>query len=36
MHARGALERQELLRAFVDYKHVDYYDQTLFNRAYIG
>ena len=24
----------ELLRAFVRYKHVDYYDVTLFNRAY--
>lgn len=32
--ARGALEPHELLRAFVHYKHVDYYDQALFNRAY--
>jgi NitT/TauT family transport system substrate-binding protein len=33
-HAGGALQPHELLRAFVHYKHVDYYDQTLFNRAY--
>ena len=33
-HAKGALEPRELLRAFVHYKHVDYYDVTLFNRAY--
>src|ERR1700736_3143433 len=33
-HARGALKPNELLRAFVHYKHVDYYDVTLFNRAY--
>ena len=33
-HAKGALAPQELLRAFVRYKHVDYYDPTLFNRAY--
>jgi NitT/TauT family transport system substrate-binding protein len=33
-HAKGALKPQELLRAFVHYKHVDYYDPTLFNRAY--
>ena len=33
-HAKGALKPQELLRAFVHYKHVDYYDETLFNRAY--
>ena len=33
-HAKGALEPCELLRAFVRYKHVDYYDETLFNRAY--
>lgn len=33
-HAKGALQPQELLRAFVRYKHVDYYDPTLFNRAY--
>jgi NitT/TauT family transport system substrate-binding protein len=33
-HAKGALEPIELLRAFVHYKHVDYYDEELFNRAY--
>jgi len=33
-HAKGALKPTELLRAFVRYKHVDYYDATLFNRAY--
>ena len=33
-HAKGALKPNELLRAFVRYKHVDYYDVTLFNRAY--
>jgi NitT/TauT family transport system substrate-binding protein len=33
-HAKGALEPHELLRAFVHYKHVDYYDETLFKRAY--
>jgi NitT/TauT family transport system substrate-binding protein len=33
-HAKGALKPNELLRAFVHYKHVDYYDVTLFNRAY--
>ena len=33
-HAKGALEPRELLRAFVRYKHVDYYDEALFNRAY--
>ena len=33
-HAKGALQPTELLRAFVRYKHVDYYDATLFNRAY--
>jgi NitT/TauT family transport system substrate-binding protein len=33
-HAKGALAPNELLRAFVHYKHVDYYDETLFNRAY--
>jgi NitT/TauT family transport system substrate-binding protein len=32
--AKGALKPNELLRAFVRYKHVDYYDETLFNRAY--
>src|SRR5215471_13653384 len=29
-HTRGALKPNELLRAFVRYKHVDYYDSTLF------
>jgi NitT/TauT family transport system substrate-binding protein len=33
-HARGALKPEELLRCFVRYKHVDYYDAELFNRAY--
>jgi len=33
-HARGALEPSELSRAFVHYKHVDYYDPVLFRRAY--
>jgi NitT/TauT family transport system substrate-binding protein len=33
-HAKGALEPHELLRAFVRYKHVDYYDPTLFSRTY--
>jgi NitT/TauT family transport system substrate-binding protein len=33
-HAKGALQPHELLRAFVRYKHVDYYDVMLFNRAY--
>ncbi len=33
-HAKGALKPQELLRTFVHYKHVDYYDPALFNRAY--
>lgn len=33
-HAKGALAPSELLRAFVRYKHVDYYDPTLFGRAY--
>jgi NitT/TauT family transport system substrate-binding protein len=33
-HARGALEPRELLKAFVRYKHVDYYDTTLFGRTY--
>ena len=32
--AKGALKPHELLRAFVHYKHVDYYDEALFNRAY--
>jgi NitT/TauT family transport system substrate-binding protein len=30
----GALEPRELLKAFVHYKHVDYYDPDRFNRAY--
>jgi NitT/TauT family transport system substrate-binding protein len=33
-HAKGALEPHELLRAFVRYKHVDFYDSTLFARTY--
>ncbi len=33
-HAKGALKPHELLRVFVHYKHVDYYDPALFNRAY--
>jgi NitT/TauT family transport system substrate-binding protein len=33
-HAKGALAPTELLRAFVHYKHVDYYDPELFERAY--
>ena len=33
-HAKGALKPNELLRAFVRYKHVDYYDPTLFGRTY--
>jgi hypothetical protein len=33
-HTNGALQPKELLRAFVRYKHVDYYDATLFERAY--
>ncbi len=33
-HAKGALKPSELLRAFVRYKHVDYYDPALFTRAY--
>jgi NitT/TauT family transport system substrate-binding protein len=33
-HAAGALQPHELLRAFVRYKHVDYYDTTLFGRTY--
>ena len=32
--AKGALAPRELLQAFVHYKHVDYYDPALFNRAY--
>jgi NitT/TauT family transport system substrate-binding protein len=30
----GALKPNELLKAFVHYKHVDYYDTTLFARTY--
>ena len=33
-HAKGALEPRELSRAFVRYKHVDYYAAELFGRAY--
>ena len=33
-HAKGALKPNELMRAFVHYKHVDYYDPALFGRAY--
>jgi len=33
-HAKGTLKPNELLRAFVRYKHVDYYDPSLFGRAY--
>jgi len=33
-HAKGALKPHELLQAFVHYKHVDFYDENLFNRAY--
>jgi len=33
-HAKGALEPRELLRVFIHYKHVDYYDPALFGRAY--
>ena len=32
--AKGALQPHELLRAFVRYKHVDYYDPALFTRTY--
>ena len=32
--AKGALQPRELLKAFVHYKHVDYYDPALFERAY--
>ena len=31
---RARSKPTELLRAFVHYKHVDYYDPTLFTRAY--
>jgi NitT/TauT family transport system substrate-binding protein len=33
-HAKGALKPTELMRAFVRYKHVDYYDLALFDRTY--
>jgi NitT/TauT family transport system substrate-binding protein len=33
-HTKGALKPNELLQAFVRYKHVDYYDSTLFGRTY--
>jgi NitT/TauT family transport system substrate-binding protein len=33
-HAGGALQPHELLRAFVRYKHVDYYDPVLFAQTY--
>jgi NitT/TauT family transport system substrate-binding protein len=33
-HAKGALQPQQLLRAFVRYKHVDHYDPVLFTRTY--
>jgi NitT/TauT family transport system substrate-binding protein len=33
-HAKGALEPHELSRAFVRYKHVDYYDPALFSQTY--
>ena len=33
-HAKGALQPKELLRAFVRYKHVDYYDPALFAHTY--
>ena len=33
-HAKGALKPNELLRAFIRYKYVDYYDLTLFGRTY--
>jgi NitT/TauT family transport system substrate-binding protein len=33
-HAKGALAPEELLRAFVRYKHVDSYDPLLFTRTY--
>ena len=33
-HAEGALAPNELLTVFVRYKHVDYYDAALFDRAY--
>jgi NitT/TauT family transport system substrate-binding protein len=33
-HAKGALAPHELSRAFVRYKHVDYYDPALFGLTY--
>ena len=33
-HAKGELAPRELARAFVRYKHVDYYDPALFTRTY--
>jgi NitT/TauT family transport system substrate-binding protein len=33
-HAKGALGPHELSRAFVRYKHVDYYDPALFGLTY--
>lgn len=33
-HTKGELAPHELLRAFVRYKYVDYYDPASFNRAY--
>ena len=33
-HTKGALQPNELLKAFVRYKHVDYYYSTLFSRTY--
>jgi NitT/TauT family transport system substrate-binding protein len=33
-HAKGALKPNELLKAFIRYKHVDYYDLSLFSRTY--
>jgi NitT/TauT family transport system substrate-binding protein len=32
--AKGALQPHELLRVFIRYKHVDFYDPTLFDRTY--
>ena len=32
--AKGAMQPNELLKAFVRYKHVDYYAAELFGRAY--
>jgi NitT/TauT family transport system substrate-binding protein len=33
-HTKGALAPRELSRAFIRYKHVDFYDPTRFARAY--